>query len=117
MMIPSMFEKVRQDAPIVIEDRPGLRINPIFVNDVVRALDAVLLRPTLRVLNVGGREEVDLTELVQIMGAVLARTPTVKYRDTHRGGPRRIVADISVLCEELGAKPYVPLREGLGRLK
>jgi nucleoside-diphosphate-sugar epimerase len=115
MMIPRLFSQVRQNIPVRIQGKPGLRINPVFVHDVVRAMDAVMIKPTIPMLNIAGIEEVNLTELVQIMGCVLDRKPCIEY-DAIDSQPINLVGDIHLLCDEMGAAPLVSLREGLSSL-
>jgi UDP-glucose 4-epimerase len=111
MLVPKLVEQVLADEPVSIEGKPGLRINPIHVDDVVRVFEPALGLDRSGLFNVAGDEVVTMTELVQLIGKVAARTPQITYRDSAAAGD--LVGDNSAMKQTLGIVPTVSLHDGL----
>jgi nucleoside-diphosphate-sugar epimerase len=110
MLVPTLVERVTSGEAVTIQGNPGLRINPIYVDDAVRVLEAAL--SGAGVFNVAGDEAVTLTELVELIGEVAAVRAVVEHTDAESGA---LVGDNTRMRETLGVVPEVQLREGLGR--
>ena len=114
MLIPTLAAKVAAREEIVIEGDPGVRINPIYVEDAARVFAPALESPVAGTLNVAGEEDISLSELVELLGDVAGERPHVRHVPAALDGD--LVADCSRLREELGLRPQVGLAEGLRRL-
>jgi UDP-glucose 4-epimerase len=110
MLVPTLVERVTAGDAVTVQGDPGLRINPIYVDDAVRVLEAAL--SGAGVFNVAGDEAVTLTELVELIGEVAAVRAVVEHTDAESGA---LVGDNTRMRETLGVVPEVQLREGLGR--
>ena len=113
MLIPTLIDKVVGGEDILIDGDPGLAINPIHVDDAVRAFEPALALATSRTFNVAGAERVTITGLVQLIAELAGRPPSITHNDAQP--PADLVADIGRLRAELGIEPSVSLRQGLGR--
>jgi UDP-glucose 4-epimerase len=113
MLVPSLIERVANGDVVTVEGDPGLRINPIYVDDAVRVFEPALRLSGSGVFNVAGDEAVTLTELVELIGDVVGRPPTMEH--TPRASAGDLVAETTRMRETLGVVPQVSLREGLGR--
>jgi nucleoside-diphosphate-sugar epimerase len=111
MMIPNLLQKVRQQELINIEGDPGLRSNPLYVEDAVRAFVAALALNHSDIINLAGDETVSITELVNLMGAVTGQAPRLQYQP--RAAEGDLVADNTRMKEVLGVTPQTRLRAGL----
>jgi len=111
MLIPKLLEKVSKGETIVIEGNPGVRINPIFVEDAVEAVRAALDLPTSDVFNIAGDEVVTMTDLVKLMGNVLGKGLVIDYKDIRVEG--NLVGDNGRMKRILGVFPRTPLGDGL----
>jgi UDP-glucose 4-epimerase len=114
MLVPSLVERVRRGDEVVVEGDPGLRVNPIYVDDAVRALESALRHPASGLFNIAGDETVTMTELVELIGEVAHQTPTVRHSASDAGGD--LVGHNSRMRDVLGVRPETSLREGLSRL-
>ncbi len=113
MLIPTLIERVVTGEVVTIEGNPGLRINPIYVDDAVRVFTSALELAGSGLFNVAGDETVTITELVELIGAVADRKPSVQHTHAPSGGD--LLGDNGQMHDVLGVVPEVPLREGLAR--
>lgn len=111
MLIPRLLEKVRNGETVVVEGNPGVRINPIFVDDAVRVFERALHLPTSDLFNVAGDEVVTITDLVRLIGEVVGKEPVIDYKDMKAEG--NLVGDNSRMKEVLEVYPRTRLRDGL----
>ncbi len=111
MLVPSFTQKIMNDELITIEGNPGLRINPTYVADAVRAVEAALRLPASGLFNVAGNEVVTITDLVKLIARVSGRE--VATRHTNAGPDGDLVADNTRMKEILGVHPRIPLFDGL----
>ena len=111
MLIPTLTDKVDAGQEIVIEGDPGLRINPIHVDDAIRAFEPALDAGISATINVAGPEGLTITDLIGLIGEILGRSPSVTHDDAQPPGD--LVADIRRLRELLGVVPAISPAEGL----
>lgn len=112
-MIPGLIGRVREGTPVSLNAGGRPRMNPLYIDDVVRALLAVLELDESVVLNVAGDEPVTVPELAELIGEAIGKEPVFEEGDG--AAPGDIVADTSRLHELLDLRPLVPLVEGLRR--
>ena len=114
-LIPSLIERVRSRRPIQIEGRQGLKVSPIFLDDVSVAIQAVLEHDAgtagVEIFNVGGDETTTVLDLGRLVGRVLSKTPEFEFVP---GDPSGWVADSSKLKRAVGLRSFIRLEEGLG---
>jgi nucleoside-diphosphate-sugar epimerase len=114
-LIPQLQEKVRVGHPITLRGTVnGPLVNPIFIDDVVDCVRAVLRYrgPCPRVYNVAGPEVVSIRAIAASIGALLGRTPLF---EVERSAPFRgnWIGAISKLKSEVGFVPTTTMRDGL----
>ena len=114
MLIPTLATKVATGEEIVIEGDPGLRINPIYVDDAARIFGPALDSEATGTFNVAGDEHLTISELVARIGETAGERPRVRHVATAATGD--LVADTSRVRDELGLRPQVPLAAGLRSL-
>jgi len=88
-------------------------MNPLYIDDVVRALLGVLELDESVALNVAGDEPVTVRELAELIGSVVGREPV--FEEGEGKVPGDLVVDTSRLHELLDLRPLVSLEEGLRR--
>ncbi len=111
MLISNLMKRVQQDQIITIEGNPGLRINPIHVEDAVRVFEPLLALTESTLLNVAGDEIVTLTDLVRQLELVVGRPAHLAYTEARSKGD--LVADNTRMKEMLGICPQISLAQGL----
>lgn len=85
-----------------------------FVMDVVEANLAAATRAVPgRVYNIGGGSRVSVNEVLQVIGKVTGRTPSVRGEGDQKGDMRHTYADTQRARTDLGFVPRVGLEEGL----
>jgi UDP-glucose 4-epimerase len=112
MLVPTLIERMTSGETVTVQGDPGLRINPIYVDDAVRAFEAALGFSGSGVFNVAGDEAVTVTELVELIGHAAGVQPVVDHTDAEPGD---LVADNTRMREELGIVSQFSWREGLHR--
>ena len=111
MMVPTLLGRVLSGQEIVVEGDPGLRMNPIYVDDATRVFEPALALEQSNLFNVAGAEAVTLTELVQLMAEVGGREPHVEHAPAAQPGD--LVGDNSKMRSVLGVEPETSLRDGI----
>ena len=111
MLIPTLIDKVVSGQEIVVDGDPGLTINPIHVDDAVRAFEPALEFGRSTTLNVAGSERVTITDLVRLIGEIASRPAIIAHGPAQPEGD--LVADIGRLREVLDITPEISLRDGL----
>lgn len=111
MLIPNLLRKVQAGETITIEGNPGLRINPIYVQDAIRVFEPTLHLPGPDLFNVAGDEVVTITDLVRLMEKASGRAAVIRYTETSTNGD--LVGDNTRMKKVLGVYPQTTLVEGL----
>lgn len=114
MLIPNLLGKVLKSDEVLIEGKPGLHINPIYVEDAVRVFLPILLNSSQGVFNVAGDEVVSMTDLVKLMAEVSGKPANISYAEARSAG--NLVADNNKMKEVLSIYPQVSLSEGLSEV-
>jgi len=112
-MIPGLIGRVREGTPVSLNAGGRPRMNPLYIDDVVRALLGVLELDESVALNVAGDEPVTVRELAELIGSVVGREPV--FEEGEGKVPGDLVVDTSRLHELLDLRPLVSLEEGLRR--
>jgi nucleoside-diphosphate-sugar epimerase len=111
-LIPRLIERVRAGEPVVLNRGASPRLNPVFVEDVVRVVLRALELPGHRVVNVAGDDAVDVRELATLIGDAVGAEPAFVETDQTAAD---VVARNDLMKRELGIDELVPLAEGLRR--
>ena len=114
MLIPNLLSKVVKGELITIEGDPGLRINPIYIEDAVQVFEPALQLPSSALFNVAGDEMVTITELVGLIETVSGKPGLIQHKGPNPVGD--LVGDNSRLKKVLGVYPGTPLLQGLRRM-
>jgi UDP-glucose 4-epimerase len=112
MLMPRLIRSVQRGQPITLQGSEGVRMNPIFVSDAVRAIIGTLNLDSGQKINVAGSEVVSLRSLGILIGRLVNREPHFQRQD---GEPRHLVGDVTKMVKLLGA-PVVRLNDGLKHL-
>jgi len=110
MLIPRLIQQVAQNQPIFLQGDYGLRINPIHVDDAVRALEQCLIIHGNHKINIAGPETLTLQQIGEIMGGYLNQAPNFKFEPDKK--PSHLVGNISKMERLLGA-PKIRFRQGV----
>jgi UDP-glucose 4-epimerase len=111
MLVPTLAERVLRSETVTVEGTPGLRINPIYVEDAIRVFEPALTLGSSELFNVAGDEVVAIDELVRAIGRATARDPLLEHTPGSQAGD--LVGDNARMKSVLGVEPRVTLEEGL----
>jgi UDP-glucose 4-epimerase len=111
-MIPRLIANVRDGRPITLNAGGRPRMNPIYVGDVVRVVEAALESEHDQLLNLAGDDVVSIRELGEAIGRVVDRKPEFEEGTSSAAGD--IVCDNDRMRAFLGpAVPLVGLHDGI----
>ncbi len=90
----------------------------VYIANVVDANHRAAMRPGIsgRAYNVACGERTTLNDLLRIIGRVVGKEISPKYRETRAGDIKDSLADITRARDELGYAPKVGVEEGLRNL-
>jgi UDP-glucose 4-epimerase len=111
MFIPRLAERIVAGEEIVVEGNPGIRINPMHVEDAVRVFEPALTGTVSSPINIAGPEVASITELVAALGEATGVQPVVRHRAADVDGD--LIASTERMRSELGVAPRIGLAEGL----
>lgn len=111
MLVPTLLGRVERGETITIEGEPGLRMNPIYVDDAARVFDPALTLDRSELFNVAGDEVVTVRELVALLEEVTGRAAVVEHAPSSLLGD--LVGDNTRMKSMLGVAPTTTLRAGL----
>ncbi len=101
MLVPRLIECVRAGRPITLAGEYGLRLNPVYVNDAVRAVARATALDRSDVFDIAGPEILTLRALVDVIGLKVGRR--AQYVVNPAAQPDDLVGDIGPMTEHLGA--------------
>jgi UDP-glucose 4-epimerase len=110
MLIPRLVQSVMEGKEIILQGGDGIRTNPIYVTDAVRAITRTLELDGSHKINVGGPGVLSLREIGEIIGAGMNKEPRFCLQPEVK--PRHLVGDIRKMTRLLGA-PSIPFSEGV----
>jgi UDP-glucose 4-epimerase len=90
-MIPGVIGRVREGRPVTLNGGGRPRMNPIYVEDAVRAAVAALVLEGNHLVNVAGDEVVGIDRIAELAGEALGREPVFEHGDAD--APGDVVAD------------------------
>ena len=113
MLVPNLINSVKERKPIIIYNKEGIRINPVYIDDAVRAtVNAISLKGN-EVINVAGSDVVSILELSEMIGEVLGKEPVYEYKKDSNA--MDFVANIEKMKSKLAAAPKISINEGIKR--
>ena len=113
-MIPGVIGRVRDGRPVTLNGGGRPRMNPIYVEDAVRAAVAALELEGNHVVNVAGEEVVGIDRIAQLAGEALGREPVFEHGDA--AAPGDVVADTTRFDELFDLPDRIGMAEGIRRM-
>ena len=113
-MIPGVIGRVRDGRSVTLNGGGRPRMNPIYVEDAVRAAVAALELEGNHVVNVAGEEVVGIDGIARLAGEALGREPVFEEGDAE--APGDVVADTTRFEELFDLPERVGMAEGIRRM-
>jgi nucleoside-diphosphate-sugar epimerase len=109
-MIPRLIASVQEGRPITLNAEAKPRMNPIFVDDVVRVIDRALASGGDQLVNAAGDEAATIRQIAESIGRAIGATPVFEQGAAESGD---IVCDNSRMKRAFALDDLVPLADGL----
>jgi nucleoside-diphosphate-sugar epimerase len=113
MIISRLIDQVLASEEITLSGGSGVRLNPIYIDDcvaIIRRLSDIDLSEHYEVINIGGTETVDLSEIARVVGNLAGRSPRIRFSD---GKVVNLIGDTGKLSRLMPGRCGVSLEEGL----
>lgn len=111
-LIPKMAERLRLQQPVLLHDNDRPHVTPIYIDDLILAIERVVESSYVGILNIAGERGVSIRELAEEIGSVLGYRPI--FEDTGKAVVD-LAGDNDLMKEVLGKWTMVSLAEGLNR--
>lgn len=110
-LIPGLIERVKTGKEITIYNEGNPRMNPIYITDVVTAIERSLALHGHHILNIGGAGVYNIKEMVEIISRLLGISP--RYKMVSDESKQDLFGDITLMQTLLGYQPKISLEEGI----
>ncbi len=110
MLIPRLVKSVIDEKPILLQGKDGIRINPTYVSDAVRAIQQALALDGSHKINIGGPQILSLRQIGEQIGTVIGKKTI--FETQLNVEPRHLVGDIHKMTQVLTA-PQIHFEEGI----
>jgi UDP-glucose 4-epimerase len=104
MLVPRLIDTIRSDREVTIVGRDGPRLNPIHVDDAVRALLSAIDRRSSGRIDIAGREVLTVRQMSETIARCLGRGPRFKHDLAARADD--LVGDVALMNRLLVAPQY-----------
>jgi nucleoside-diphosphate-sugar epimerase len=111
-LISRLLASIRDGRPIKLSGRDGLLINPVFVDDVVDLIFAILNVPKSRILMAAGPDVLSIRAMADLIGHQVGRNPIFEKMD---GDDEKMIANHTV-AESLLMRPMTGFSDGILQL-
>jgi UDP-glucose 4-epimerase len=111
-LISRLLASIREGRPIKLSGRDGLVVNPVFVDDVVDLIIAILDAPKSRILMAAGPDILSIRAMADLIGHQVGRNPIFEKMD---GDDAKMIANHKV-AESLLARPMTGFSDGISQL-
>lgn len=110
MFLPRLVHSVINGREITINEKGGIRVNPILVDDVANMLSSFLDMELPPVINIGGPDVVSIQEIAEHIGELTSRTPQFLHQDN---AATDVIADVKIMSQLIDVNRLTPFNRGL----
>jgi UDP-glucose 4-epimerase len=111
-LISRLLASIREGRPIKLSGRDGLVVNPVFVDDVVDLIIAILDAPKSRILMAAGPDILSIRAIADLIGHQVGCNPIFEKMD---GDDTKMIANHQV-AESLLVRPMTRFSDGILQL-
>jgi UDP-glucose 4-epimerase len=112
MLIPRLVNSVINGKPITLQGKEGLKINPVYVEDAVKAIIGSMALEKSEKINIAGSEVISIKDIAATIGKVVNKEPIYEIKSEQQ--PLNLIGDIKKLSKLLHV-PEIMFEEGLRR--
>jgi len=112
MLIPRLVDNIKEGRPIPLQGENGIRINPIHVDDAVKAVLAAMRVAPGTTFNIAGPDVLSLREICVLIGEKIGKDPVFEIVP---GKPEDLIGDSAAMLKQL-CVPLIHFTEGIDDL-
>lgn len=112
MLIPRLFNSVKNNMPVVLTGDEGIMINPLYVSDAAKAVEAAIKLNHSDKINIGGTEHLSIKQIAEIISKQTGTMPVFEYV---KGETKSLIGDITKMKNML-CVPEVSFEKGIHKL-
>ncbi len=113
MLVPRLYDRVKNGEPLALQGDIGMRINPVHVSDAAAATIAAAGLEGPATVNIAGPESISLRGMGELFGADSGCEPVF---ESTAGAPADLIAS-TVRMSELLLPPAITLRQSLSDIR
>ena len=110
-LIPKLMERIGHGDSVYLNEGGGPRISPIFIEDLLDALEASIGYAGNLLINICGTEAVNVRDISEIIGSVMGVKPI--YRESKMKSGLDCVCENHRMISVLGVEPRYSMEAGL----
>jgi nucleoside-diphosphate-sugar epimerase len=110
MLIPRLVDSVKNQKPVSLSGNDGIQINPIYVDDAVRAIKKCFDLGESGTFNIAGEEVLTMRQIAEQIAAALNTTANFNVQPGSEG--QNLIASIDKMKARLG-DPQVSFATGI----
>ena len=110
MFLPRLINSILHGDEVTINRSGGIRVNPIFVNDVAKVLSTIIDRNLPPVINIGGPDVMSIQEIASHVGQIVSKVPVFVEKN---GSTADVIADITTMKNLTSGIELTPITTGI----
>ena len=110
-----LISNVLDNKEIIVKNDGMPKINPIYVDDLVEAMEKLLNRDGSAIINLGGQKTYTIKQIAQKIGTILGEKPIFSF-EKDKDDSQHLVCSIELAKKLISFEPKVDLEEGLKRM-
>lgn len=109
--IPFLINRIKNKLPVYVYGKEeGIKVNPIYIEDAVKAtLNSIVLKGR-NIINIGGKEPVSIVKICNIIAGYLKVQPIFERKNAIQ---QDLICDIQNMKHLLNVEPGTPIKEGI----
>ena len=112
MLIPRLIDNIQKNNPITLNGNEGIKINPIYVSDAVKAFESMLKVKGSYVFNIAGDEVLSLKDICLIIGNIISKEPLFTHNEQNSND---LIGNTELMKKHL-CKPQISFKEGISKM-
>jgi nucleoside-diphosphate-sugar epimerase len=113
-LVNRLVHSVAEGRTITIEGPDGIRLNPVWIDDLAVGVRLAVESEHFGIFHFGGSQTVSLRDLVSTIGKLVGREPVIQ--SISAPCVQRHVGSFGLTARTLGYRPKVSIEEGLTRM-
>lgn len=101
MLVPRLIDTIKSGNPVPLAGADGPRLNPIYVDDAVRAIELAIERQVSGLIPIAGPDVVSVRQMSEIIGRRLSIPVTFTANETQH--PQDLIGDVGEMSKRLAA--------------